>query len=96
MSSNKFNPLKDTFNQKSIFEHITNNIMYVNKSMCFDDTPMFIAHNIVQNIDVENELKGLNKINTKCDVYKHIPPKEMLKNPQNQKVCDKNNKIRPL
>lgn len=55
---------------KSIFDYITDNSMFVNKNQCLDTTPPFLNYipNGIpnQNIDAENELRGTVRNNTKC------------------------------
>lgn len=60
---------------KSIFDYVTDSSMFINKNGCFDDTPPFlnyipsgIQH---QNIDIENELRGTTRNNTKCVTCKY-------------------------
>lgn len=55
---------------KSIFNYITDNSMFINKNECLDITPPFLNYipNGVptQNVDIENELRGVTRNNTRC------------------------------
>lgn len=55
---------------KSIYDYITDNSQFINKGQCFDATPPFIGYIPMgvhsQNIDLENELRGITRVNTKC------------------------------
>lgn len=62
---------------KSIIDYTINNNAFINKSECVDYTPTFINYmpqgvsNI--NIDIENELRGSTRLNTKCTSGKFYP-----------------------
>lgn len=63
--------------QKTIFDYVTDNSMYVNNSQCFNSTPPFISYIPVgvqnKNVDIENDLRGTNRLLTKCNENKYIP-----------------------
>jgi len=60
---------------KSIFDYITDNAQFINKAKCFDSTPPFIGYMPMgihsQNVDLENELRGATRVNTKCTSCKY-------------------------
>jgi hypothetical protein len=60
---------------KSIFDYVTDTSMFVNKGNCFDATPPFIGYIPIgvqnQNIDIENELRGATRPNTRCTSCKY-------------------------
>jgi hypothetical protein len=62
---------------KSIFSYITDTSMFVNNNQCFDVTPPFLSYIPVgiptQNIDIENDLRGAVRNNTKCETCKFKP-----------------------
>jgi len=82
MSQNKLK-LDDCYSKqrsssnKSIFEYMTDNTIFVNRNACDDFTPPFLSYipsgTSSMNIDVENDLRGVNKINTKCAECKYHP-----------------------
>lgn len=59
---------------KSIFSYMTDVNMFINKNECFDPTPGFINYNRTQppqqNIDIENDLRGAIRNNTRCTTNK--------------------------
>lgn len=63
--------------QKTIFDYVVDNSMYVNNSQCFNSTPPFISYIPIgvpnKNVDIENELRGSNRQLTKCNENKYIP-----------------------
>jgi hypothetical protein len=60
---------------KSIFDYVVDNSKYKNKSECNDFTPPFIAYipTGVFNVDIENDLKGMNQPYTRCSSCKFTP-----------------------
>lgn len=62
---------------KSIFEYMTDNAIFVNRNACDDFTPPFLAYipsgTSSMNIDIENDLRGVNRMNTKCTQCKYHP-----------------------
>lgn len=60
---------------KSIFNYVTDTSMFINNNNCFDATPPFlnyIPNGIpTQNIDIENDLRGATRNNTKCASCKY-------------------------
>lgn len=60
---------------KSIFDYVTDTTQFINKSACFDATPPFIGYIPKgvsgQNVEIENELRGGNRPNTKCTSCKY-------------------------
>lgn len=91
---------------KSIFNYVTDTTMFINKNQCFDVTPPFLNYIPsgiqVQNIDIENELRGATRPNTRCASCKFSS-----KNPElasngldktvryNQHQCEPQNSILP-
>ena len=67
---------------KSIFSYITDTTMFVNKNQCLDVTPPFLSYIPVgiptQNIDIENDLRGAIRNNTKCTSCKFTPSNMQL------------------
>jgi hypothetical protein len=62
---------------KSIFSYITDTTMFVNKNECFDVNPPFLNYIPIgiptQNVDIENNLRGVIRNNTKCASCKYQP-----------------------
>jgi hypothetical protein len=68
-------------NSKTIFDYITDSTMFINKEECNDYTlPLgYINTGVLsKNIDLETELKGLNRQITKCNNCKYIPDDNTL------------------
>ena len=65
---------------KSIFDYMTDNSIFVNREACDDFTPPFLAYiptgTSSMNIDIENDLRGVNRMNTKCTECKYHPNTE--------------------
>lgn len=90
---------------KSIFSYMTDVNMFVNKNDCFDPTPGFLNYNRIkppqQNIDIENDLRGAIRINTKCPTGKWTPQDlELAENfstkiINDKKICEPQNRILP-
>ena len=85
---------------KSIFDYVVDNSMYVNKNKCSDFTAPFLTYipsgipNM--NIDMENELKGMNRQISKCTESKYQAPKQNnVLNPNNNLECTNEYKILP-
>ena len=61
----------------SIFDYYTDNSMFVNKNKCDDFTPPFISYTPIgigqKNINLENDLKGITRNNSRCASFKYIP-----------------------
>lgn len=64
-------------NNKSIFQYMVDNSMFVNKNKCNDFTPPFMAYRpfgvSAKNSDIENDLKGIIRPLTKCENCKYQP-----------------------
>lgn len=82
---------------KSIFNYVLDNSMYINKNECNNYTAPFLTYIPTgvssRSIDIENDLKGISRINTKCINCKYIPeniPESMQNNasPTNEKMLD--------
>ena len=62
---------------KSIFNYIVDNSMYINKNECNNYTAPFLTYIpsgvSSKNVDLENELKGMNRPTSKCDGCKYTP-----------------------
>ena len=82
MSDNKFHFKNDECyiqqqnkDNKSIFNYIVDNNMFVNQNSCFDTTPPFLNYIPIgiptQNVDIENELRGATRNNTRCTSCKY-------------------------
>lgn len=95
----------DQFNSsnKSIFGYMTDNNMFVNKNECLDITPTFLNYipsgTPKQNVDIENELRGAMRNNSRCTSCKytgdHSLASEGFSNktlyneyPNNKHVCE--------
>ncbi len=90
-------------NQRTIFDYVTDNSMYINKSQCFNSTPPFVSYTPIgvpnKNIDIENDLRGSTRYITKSTENKYYP--EDLKTVQsmsntniyNLNECNKDIKI---
>lgn len=67
---------------KSIFSYITDTNMFINQNQCFDTTPPFLNYIPLgvptQNVDIENDLRGAVRNNTKCASCKYTPPEASL------------------
>jgi hypothetical protein len=78
-SDDCYSKQKSTSN-KSIFDYMTDNSIFVNRNACDDFTPPFQAYiptgTSSMNIDIENDLRGANRINTKCSECKFYPHAE--------------------
>lgn len=83
----------------SIFNYMTDKNMYINKNECFDSTPPFLNYipNGVprQNVDIENDLRGAKRNNSKCASCKWNPQYPELAgnvygvlNQNNKPVCE--------
>lgn len=96
---------------KSIFNYITDTSMFVNKNQCFDITPPFLSYIPVgvptQNVDIENDLRGAVRTNTRCASCKYTPSNNQLTTdgmannkkldllPNNRQYCKPEYKILP-
>ena len=95
---------------KSIFGYITDTNMFVNKNQCFDSTPPwlgFLNSGIpAQNIDIETDLWGINRLNSRCPTCKFESNNptltQQLSNtpidvwPNNKHECKADEKILPF
>lgn len=67
---------------KTIFDYVIDTSAYINKNECFDSTPTFLSYIPVGtpqiNVDLENELRGSNRANTRCSDCKFRPLDEIL------------------
>jgi len=95
---------------KTIFDYIIDNSMFINKAECNDYTPPFISYIPsgikTQNVDIENELRGSIYPNTKCTQFKYKGSpinssnniqdlQKLPNNTYNKPECDKSFKILP-
>ncbi|NDC96120.1 hypothetical protein EB118_16070 [bacterium] len=114
MSLTKFNndtcymQQKDAQN-KSIFDYVTDISQFKNKNQCADYTPPFLSYIPLgvptQNIDIENDLKGMPRPLSKCTDDKYKPTDTQLAQtvsttpfnefPNNMAECDPDKKILP-
>lgn len=82
---------------KSMFDYVVDNAKYVNVNECNNYSPPFLTYVpsgvAVQNIDIENDLMGINKPYTRCNSCKYTNTKldEVNKPldvyPHNKKEC---------
>ena len=86
-------------NNKSIFNYVTDNTMFINKNECSDFTPPFISYipvGIQQlNVDIENNLRGTDKLNTRCTSCKFNPNTYTIPEIQHRQECSNKYKILP-
>ena len=90
---------------KSIFDYMTDNTNFINKNSCMDTTPTFLSYIPLgtpsQNIDIENTLRGSNRIISKCSDCKYSPdlandgPIKLNLYPNNKSECKSDFKILP-
>lgn len=77
---------------KTIFDYVIDTTAYVNKNECFDSTPAFLSYIPVGtphiNVDVENELRGTNRPNTRCTSCKFQPKDSILTSSDLQSFYD--------
>lgn len=63
--------------QKTIFDYVTDNSMYINKSQCFESTPPFVSYIPIgvpnKNVDIESDLRGTTRYITKSSENKYYP-----------------------
>jgi len=85
-------------NNKSIFDYVTDTSMFVNKNQCLDVTPPFLSYIPVgipnQNVDIENDLRGILHNNTRCASCKYHP-KDVDTLGHNLSVCKPEYQILP-
>lgn len=64
-------------NSKSIFDYVTDVSLYKNEKQCADFTPPFLGYvqaGIPQmNVDIENDLRGADRLVSKCGTCKYTP-----------------------
>lgn len=103
------NKTQQNSDNKSIFKYITDNSMFVNNNNCLDDTPAFLPYIQsgipLQSIDIENDLRGVNRPNTRCSSKKWQSPDTQLIEtvskvpvdmyPNNKPLCKEDQKILP-
>ena len=100
------NQQKDS--NKSIFNYIVDKSRFVNNNECNNYTAPFLTYiptgTPTMNVDIENELKGMSRITSKCIDCKYTPPdlnqvqnKGPLYNhyPNNKKECTPQYNILP-
>ena len=96
---------------RSIFNYVIDSNMFVNKNTCFDINPPFLSYIPgglpIQNVDIESNLKGVVRNNTRCASCKYQPTnlnltadgtsnKEPLDiYPHNKPLCSADYKILP-
>ena len=85
---------------KSIIDYTINPNPFINKNECVDYTQTsfinYIPKGIPQiNIDIENELRGSTRVNTKCQECKYNPEDIQIQVPSNKKECTSAFKILP-
>ena len=86
---------------RSIFKYMTDQSMFINNNECIDTTTIFLCYINVgtpkQNIDIENDLRGSTRNNTRCTSCKWKSPNPNLAEqisttpvdvyPNNNKLC---------
>lgn len=89
----------------SIFQYMTDTNMFINNDNCLDSTPPFlnyISSGIpLENVDIENDLRGINRNNSRCSSKKWQSPNPGLAeivsnqdfNTNNKNICNDENKI---
>lgn len=74
-----------------IFSYVVDNSMYVNNNECNNYTPPFLTYIpsgvSAKNVDIENELKGINRPFSKCSDCKYNPNKDKLPVVEPKKEC---------
>jgi hypothetical protein len=85
---------------KSIFSYMTNGDMFINNTDCLDTTPGFLNYTpqgtSIQNIDIENDLRGTSRKNSKCATKKWTKSdvsSDMLQS--KKRICEEKEKILP-
>ena len=62
---------------KSIFNYVTDVSFYKNEKQCENFTPPFLGYvqaGVPQiNVDIENDLRGGDRLVTRCDTCKYVP-----------------------
>ena len=76
---------------KSIFDYVVDSSKYINHNECNNYTPPFLTYipsgSPVKNVDIENDLKGITRLNTKCVSCKYQPEQPLTQaNPFRQQV----------
>ena len=84
---------------------MTDSNMFINQNNCLDTTPPFLSYIPagipIENIDIENDLRGTNRLNTRCSSKKWMSPNPDLAETVsttalfNKNVCNTDNKILP-
>lgn len=85
---------------KSIFTYVTDTTKYINKSNCFDSSPPFLNYIPsgiqAQNIDIENDLRGAMRSNTRCTSCKYqSPDPNLASNGMNKDIKYNTNECKP-
>ena len=96
---------------RSIFDYVVDPSMYINQNECNNYTAPFLTYIPTglneRSILIENELKGMNRLNTKCQSCKYEPEdsnlitsdlwkqKQFNEMPNNKKECNKKYNILP-
>lgn len=99
------NKTQQNNDNKSIFKYMTDNSMFVNNNSCLDDTPAFLPYMPsgipLYSIDIENDLRGVTRPNTRCSSKKwQSPDTELIETVSkvpisNKKLCNESQKILP-
>ena len=76
------NKSQQGYENHSIFKYVTDTNMFVNKINSLDTTPPFLnyipAGIPIQSVDIENDLRGINRPNTRCSSKKWQSPDPQL------------------
>lgn len=83
LNTEKYNKIiMESKKQGSIYNYYTDDSRHENKNKCVDFTPPFISYVPTgineKNITLENDLKGINRINSHCANEKYIPSDQDL------------------
>ena len=103
----------EQYSHKSVFSYLMDNTKFINENECTDFTPPFLTRSMPglasKDLDVENELRNINKKKSRCDETIYKPnlnmmsqcngsvDKEQLKEIMKTSIneCDKKFQIRP-
>lgn len=81
----------------SIFRYVTDSSMYMNRNACSNFTPPFLSYvpsGIPEkNVEIENDLKGINRPISHCDNFKFNPQHAPHYDIPQQKECPPELKI---
>lgn len=83
---------------KSIFDYITDDSMFVNTQECSNYTPPFLAYVpkgiVSKNVDAESDLRGITRPSSTCADKKYQAPASLPANVNVPQECPSHFKIR--